>query len=45
VNAELHIFSTGGHGFGLRPAVNTRPVNEWPTRFVEWLAERRLAAN
>ena len=43
VPAELHIFSSGGHGFGIRPSVTSRPVNDWPTRFVEWLAERGIA--
>jgi len=38
VPAELHIYSTGGHGFGLR-ANNTRPVGQWIVRFEEWLAE------
>ena len=38
VNAELHIYSSGGHGFGVRP----RPlaVTGWPERFVEWLGDR-----
>jgi len=38
VPAELHIYSTGGHGFGLR-ASNHRPVGAWATRFEEWLAD------
>ncbi len=38
VPAELHIYSTGGHGFGLR-AANTRPVGAWTSRFEEWLAD------
>ena len=38
VAAELHIYGTGGHGFGQR-ATNTRPVGQWMTRFEEWLAE------
>lgn len=38
VPAELHIYSTGGHGFGLR-ANNKRPVGQWIVRFEEWLAE------
>jgi acetyl esterase/lipase len=38
VPAELHIFSTGGHGFGLRPN-NTLPVGQWMVRFEEWLTE------
>jgi len=38
VPAELHIYSTGGHGFGLR-ASNHRPVGAWATRFEEWMAD------
>ena len=38
VPAELHIFGTGGHGFGLRSS-NTRPVGQWIVRFEEWLAD------
>jgi acetyl esterase/lipase len=38
VPAELHIYGTGGHGFGQR-ATNKRPVGQWMTRFEEWLAE------
>jgi dienelactone hydrolase len=45
VPAELHIFSSGGHGFGIRPRVNDKPVHAWPARFVEWLHERGFAAN
>lgn len=36
--AELHIYGTGGHGFGLRPT-NKRPVGAWNARFEEWLAD------
>ena len=38
INAELHIYSTGGHGFAMRP----RPfaANEWSQRFMEWLRDR-----
>jgi acetyl esterase/lipase len=38
VPAELHIYSTGGHGFGLRTS-NKRPVGQWMVRFEEWLKE------
>lgn len=38
VPAELHIYSSGGHGFGLR-TTNTRPVGAWITRFDEWMAD------
>jgi acetyl esterase/lipase len=33
--AELHIFTKGGHGFGMRKAGN--PVNDWPQRCEEWM--------
>jgi acetyl esterase/lipase len=38
VNAELHIYNSGGHGFGVRE----RPVaiSSWHVRFVEWLGDR-----
>lgn len=38
VPAELHIYGTGGHGFGLR-AGNRKPVGAWITRFDEWMVE------
>lgn len=38
VPAELHIYSTGGHGFGLR-AKNTKPVGAWAVRFEEWMVD------
>ena len=38
VPAELHIYSTGGHGFGLR-ASNRRPVGAWAVRFEEWMMD------
>jgi len=41
VPAELHIFGTGGHGFGLR-ASNKRPVGQWIVRFQDWLTDSGL---
>ena len=41
VPAELHIYGSGGHGFGVR-ATNTRPVGQWLTRFMEWLMDRKI---
>jgi acetyl esterase/lipase len=35
VPAELHIYSIGGHGFGMRQSKN--PVAEWPKRCEDWL--------
>lgn len=33
--AELHVFTKGGHGFGMRRAGN--PINDWPQRCAEWM--------
>lgn len=41
VPAELHIYSMGGHGFGLRTN-NRRAVGAWAARFGEWLGDRGL---
>ncbi len=38
VPAELHVFGTGGHGFGQRIA-NTRPIGHWLARVEDWLAD------
>ena len=39
VPAELHIYSMGGHGFGLR-SNNRRAVGAWAARFEDWLGDR-----
>lgn len=36
VPSDLHIYTTGGHGFGLRPAKS--PAVTWPARCAEWMA-------
>lgn len=36
-SAELHIFATGGHGYGLRPT--SEAVTRWPVRAGEWMRE------
>jgi acetyl esterase/lipase len=33
--AELHIFTKGGHGFGMRN--DHKPINDWPARCAEWM--------
>lgn len=33
--AELHVFHTGGHGFGMRKG--SFPVSSWPQRVGEWM--------
>jgi acetyl esterase/lipase len=35
VPCELHVYATGGHGYGLRPTEQT--VTTWPKRAEEWL--------
>ena len=40
VPAELHIYTKGGHGYGLRPSDN--PVSSWPQRCEEWLLPQGL---
>lgn len=38
VPAELHVFTSGGHGFGLRPS--DHPVSQWPRQCADWLRNR-----
>jgi acetyl esterase/lipase len=40
VAAELHIYATGGHGFGLR--ASNQPCSTWPERCGEWLRNQGL---
>lgn len=35
VNAEMHIYPYGGHGFGL--ALGSGPLETWPDRLYDWL--------
>jgi len=36
VPSEVHLYDTGGHGYGLRPQAD-KPVTSWPARCAEWL--------
>lgn len=40
VVGELHIYSKGGHGYGLRPSPD--PVRTWPDRCAEWMGAMGL---
>ena len=40
VRAEVHIYPTGGHGYGLRPSVHA--VTSWPQRAAEWMKTQGL---
>ncbi len=37
VKTELHVFASGGHGFGLRPRAGNAAT--WPARAADWLRE------
>jgi acetyl esterase/lipase len=41
VPAELHIYSSAGHGFGVRES-NKSPAGAWIARFHEWLADGKF---
>lgn len=43
VNAELHIYNSGGHGFGVRQ--RDMAVTGWSSRFTEWLGDRGFLKN
>jgi acetyl esterase/lipase len=40
VPAELHIYASGGHGFGLRPSAE--PCSTWTQRCGDWMRSRGL---
>jgi acetyl esterase/lipase len=40
VPSELHVYSSGGHGFGMNPI--KKPIAEWPNRLEEWMKSRGL---
>lgn len=40
ISAELHIYASGGHGFGMRET--HKPSATWNARMLEWMADRKL---
>jgi acetyl esterase/lipase len=40
VPAELHVYSAGGHGFGMRQG--PLPANTWPKRCEQWLRAQKI---
>jgi endo-1,4-beta-xylanase len=40
-SAELHVYASGGHGFGVRDR-NTGAIGGWTDRFLEWMESRKL---
>lgn len=43
IPAEVHLYATGGHGFGMRPRPNATGPTDWPLRAADWLRLRGLA--
>ncbi len=43
IPCELHIYETGGHGFGMRPRPHATGPTDWPLRAADWLRGRKLA--
>ena len=41
VPADLHMYASAGHGFGLRDT-NKTPSGAWPERFREWLVDQKF---
>lgn len=41
IPAEMHIFSVGGHGYGLRPDPS-KPITEWPALAEKWMKSRKI---
>ena len=42
VPVELHVYPSGGHGYGLRPSKEL--VTTWPARAADWMRSRGLLA-
>jgi acetyl esterase/lipase len=40
VSSEMHIYASGGHGFGMRES--PLPVASWPDRLIQWMADRKF---
>lgn len=40
IAAELHIYSRGGHGFGMKK--RGLPVDTWPARLIDWLQAQHV---
>lgn len=43
VPAELHLYPTGGHGFGLRPSEHA--CSRWPERCADWMKTQGFLAS
>lgn len=43
VSAEVHLFASGGHAFGLRPT--GQPISDWPKLVERWLQTTALGSH
>lgn len=43
VPVELHIYETGGHGFGMHARPGSTGPSDWPLRAADWLRARGIA--
>jgi len=43
IPVEMHIYNSGPHGFALKPTAKPLPVNTWPDRLKDWLAENNFS--
>lgn len=42
VPTEIHIYETGGHGFGVREGAKTLVAKTWMDRLADWMRGRAL---
>ena len=42
VNYESHIFTRGGHGFGMGERSQRSSIQHWPERMLDWLHDEVL---
>lgn len=38
----MHLYASGGHGFGMKPI--GKPAVDWPARCLEWMRDREILA-
>jgi endo-1,4-beta-xylanase len=43
IPTEMHIYTSGGHGYALRPTAKPLSVNTWTDRLKDWLVERGIS--
>ena len=42
IPVEVHIYNSGGHGFGMKQTGKTSA--QWPLQFEDWMKERGFSA-